>query len=58
MRTPGRLDERPNYQVEIEVLRFEANAAGDLQLSARWAVRDTGKKDSIQRGFPQFRPTR
>ena len=45
---PWPIDEKPNYQVEIEVLRFEANAAGDVQLLARWAVRDTGKKNSTQ----------
>jgi uncharacterized lipoprotein YmbA len=45
---PWPIDEKPNYQVEIEVLRFEANAAGDVQLLARWTVRDTSKKNSIQ----------
>jgi uncharacterized protein len=45
---PWPIDKKPNYQVEIEVLRFEANAAGDVQLLARWAVRDTNKKNSIQ----------
>lgn len=45
---PWPIDKKPNYQVEIEVLRFEPNAAGDIQLLARWAVRDTSKKNSIQ----------
>jgi hypothetical protein len=34
----------PAYQVEVEVLRFEANATGDVQLSARWVVLETTKK--------------
>jgi uncharacterized lipoprotein YmbA len=39
---------KPDYQVQVEVLRFEASAAGDVQLSARWAVRDTGEKNSSE----------
>jgi uncharacterized lipoprotein YmbA len=45
---PWPTDKRPNYQVEIEVLRFEANAEQDVQLSARWAVLDANKKHLIQ----------
>ena len=37
---PWPVDKKPNYQVEIEVLRFEANAKQEIQLSARWAVID------------------
>jgi len=44
---PWEVNARPRYQVEIEVLRFEANAAGDVQLSARWSVFDTEKKTLI-----------
>lgn len=35
---------RPRYQVEIEVLRFEANNERNAQLFARWAVLDGGDK--------------
>jgi uncharacterized protein len=35
---------RPRYQVEIEVLRFEANNDRNAQLFARWAVLDAGDK--------------
>jgi uncharacterized protein len=45
---PWPIDEKPNYQVEIEVLGFEANATGNVELLARWTVRDTGKKISVQ----------
>jgi uncharacterized lipoprotein YmbA len=45
---PWPIDKRPVYQVEVEVLQFEANSAQEAQLSARWAVRHSGKKDSIQ----------
>ena len=56
---PWPIYEKPNYQVEIEVLRFEANAAGDVQLLARWAVRYTNKKNSIQhRESRMSRPAR
>ena len=40
----------PAYQVEVEVLRFEANAAGDVQLSARWLVLETSKKIPLKSG--------
>ena len=40
----------PAYQVEVEVLRFEANAAGDVQLSARWTVLDPNKKIPLKSG--------
>jgi hypothetical protein len=40
----------PAYQVEVEVLRFEANAAGDVQLSARWVVLETSKKNPLKAG--------
>ena len=35
---------RPRYQVEIEVLRFEANSQRNAQLFARWALLDVGDK--------------
>jgi len=45
---PWPIDKKPVYQVEVEVLRFEANTAQEAQLSARWTVRHAGKKDSIR----------
>ena len=50
---PWPIDKRPLYQVEIDVLRFEADTAQEVQLSARWSVRNTGKKDA-----PRYRETR
>jgi len=44
---PWPLDGKPNYQVEIEVLRFEANSARDAQLFARWSISDGGNKKVI-----------
>ena len=42
---PWPLDQKPRYRVQIQVLRFECNSAGEAQLSARWAViDDTGKE--------------
>ncbi len=35
---------RPRYQVEIEVLRFEANSDRNGQLSARWSVVESADK--------------
>jgi uncharacterized protein len=45
---PWAIDKKPVYQVEVEVLRFEANTAQEVQLSARWTVRNSGKKDSLR----------
>ena len=40
---PWPLDKKPNYRVEIEVLRFESNgAAQEAQLTARWTVINEG----------------
>ena len=46
---PWPLNKKPSYQIEIEVLRFEANNARDAQLFARWAVSDGDKKIISQR---------
>jgi len=53
---PWPVDKKPNYQVEIEVLRFEANAKQEIQLSARWAVIDGGTKKQLE--FKESRLTR
>lgn len=45
---PWPVGKKPDYQVKIEVFRFEANAAGNVQLSTRWAVSDTREKSSIE----------
>ena len=47
---PWEQNRKLNYQVEVEVLRFEANAAGDVQLSARWVVLDPNKKVPLKSG--------
>ena len=42
---PWPFDLKPHYRVEIQVIRFESDSAGEAQLSARWAVVDeTGKE--------------
>jgi len=55
---PWELNRRPTYQVEVEVLRFEANAAGDVQLSARWAVSDVNKKTPLSKESRLARPVK
>jgi len=45
---PWPIDKKPVYLVEVEVLRFEANTAQEVQLAARWTVRNSGKKDSLR----------
>ena len=44
---PWPVDRKPTYQVEIDVLRFETNSAGEAQLFARWAISDGGNKKII-----------
>ena len=44
VRYPWQNSQRPGYQVELEVLRFEPNVAQDVQLSARWSVIDGSDK--------------
>ena len=50
---PWPADRRPVYQIEIDVLRFEADAEHQARLSTRWLVRNTSRKDRIL-----FRETR
>ena len=44
---PWPSDRKPNYQVEVEVLQFEGNNAGDAQLSARWVIIDGNSKKPL-----------
>lgn len=44
---PWRQGERPDYQLEIDVLRFEPNAGTNVELLARWHVRDSATKQSF-----------
>jgi uncharacterized lipoprotein YmbA len=44
---PWPSSKKPNYQVEIEVLRFEINNARDAQLWARWEVLDGGTRTAV-----------
>src|SRR5262245_40965576 len=45
---PWAIDKKPVYQVEVEVLRFEADAKQQVQLVARWLIRNTSQKDSAR----------
>jgi uncharacterized lipoprotein YmbA len=44
---PWERSQRPIYQVQVEVLRFEPNAAHLTELWARWVVLDNGKKPLV-----------
>ena len=41
---PWERSQRPAYQVQVEVLRFESNAEELVELWARWTVSDNAKK--------------
>ncbi len=44
---PWPSSKKPDFQVEIEVLRFEVNSARDADLWARWEVIDASDKSSV-----------
>jgi uncharacterized lipoprotein YmbA len=47
VRHPWPNGRRVTHQVEVEVLRFEPNAAREVQLAARWAIIDTATKQVL-----------
>lgn len=47
IRYPWQNNQRPAYQVRVEVLRFEPNAALNAQLMARWVVVDAGANRAL-----------
>jgi uncharacterized protein len=44
---PWPAQQRPTYQLEIEVLRFEPDTAGTAHLAARWLLRDVASRQTI-----------
>ncbi len=47
VRYPWPRNQRPLYQLKVEVLRFEPNAALNAQLIARWVVLDPGTSKAL-----------
>jgi uncharacterized protein len=45
---PWAVSGRPSYQLQLEVIRFEANGTREAQLAARWSVFAADKRVSIQ----------
>jgi uncharacterized protein len=46
---PWERNQRPTHQVQVEVLRFEANAEQMVELWARWSITESTKKTVIVR---------
>ena len=44
---PWSAQQRPTYQVEIDVLTFEPDTAGTAHLAARWLLRDVASRQTI-----------
>jgi uncharacterized lipoprotein YmbA len=44
---PWPAPQRPTYQLEIEMLRFEADTAGTAHLAAHWFLRDVTRRQTI-----------
>ena len=44
---PWSAQQRPAYQVEIDVLSFEPDTAGTAHLAARWVLRDVASRQTI-----------
>jgi uncharacterized protein len=47
IRHPWPAQQRPSYQLEIDVLNFEPDTAGTAQLVARWFLRDVASGQTI-----------
>ena len=54
VRYPWQSNQRPAYQIEVEILRFEPDAGQEVQLSARWAVIDADTKQTQVAKESQF----
>jgi uncharacterized lipoprotein YmbA len=44
---PWPAQQRPTYQLEIDVLSFETDTAGTAYLAARWFLRDVARRQTI-----------
>jgi uncharacterized lipoprotein YmbA len=44
---PWPSQQRPTYQLEIDILSFETDTAGRAQLVARWLLRDVASRQTI-----------
>jgi uncharacterized protein len=42
---PGQ--QRPTYQLEVDVLHFETDTAGSASVAARWSLRDVARRQTI-----------
>ena len=47
VRYPWPSSRRVTHQVEVEILRFEATAANEAQLAARWVIVDAATKQPL-----------
>jgi uncharacterized lipoprotein YmbA len=52
---PWRRTLRPTYRLQLEVIRFDANPAGDAVLSVRWEVLDTRGQPLTDKKRSDFR---
>jgi uncharacterized lipoprotein YmbA len=55
---PWETNQRPNYQVRVEVLRFEPNGEQLVELWARWTILDAAKKSLTTKESDLTRPAR
>lgn len=55
---PWETNQRPNYQVRVEVLRFEPNGEQLVELWARWTILDVAKKSLTTKESYLTRPAR
>jgi uncharacterized lipoprotein YmbA len=55
---PWERNQRPTYQVQVEVLRFEPNAEQMVELWARWSITDNTKKTVSVRESYLSRPAK
>jgi uncharacterized lipoprotein YmbA len=55
---PWERSQRPTYQIQVEVLRFEPNAEQVVELWARWTILDDAKKTISRKETYLNRPVR
>ncbi len=55
---PWERSQSPTYQVQVEVLRFEANAEQMVELWARWSITDRAKKTTSVKESYLTRPAK
>jgi len=47
IRSPWQTTQRPRYQIDVEIVKFEATVSQQAELLARWGITDSSQKRSV-----------